>query len=132
MFSAAVQRPLPVYGVPERVIIVNAEGTKILPVQSNNVCPMPDLTVEFSGDLRYREVRVYDSKALLAPAVNRIGRHVSEVLVSEDLTELYRAVDVARRERRAVHFKQAVRNARYWITVIAPLHDAVVVTVRRV
>jgi hypothetical protein len=112
---------------------MNARGTRILPGAGPNTSPTPDVTIEYSGDLRFREIRVYNPRALMAPLAGRIGRHIADVLPPCLANVVQASASSAREERRMMVGNYRWPNGNLSrFAVIVPDPDCVIVSVTRV
>lgn len=93
--------------------------------------PLPAITLELSGVLEYRDVRVYDPAALLAPAEGRLGRRLQDIMPSYVTEQFLRAFHRAKRTREAASMVTTRDDGggNWRSTIILPKPDLVVVTV---
>jgi len=116
-----------------RIVIVNTEGTRILPPPGPAASPTPDLSVELTGDLRFREIRVYNPAALMAPLGGRIGRHISEYLAEHVVDALADAAERAALLHEPVTFSHMRPDGGiHRVTVIHPYSDCILAYVKRI
>jgi hypothetical protein len=99
------------------------------PLKAHRRSASPAMTYELTGDLRYRSFHVYDPAALLAPAENRIGRHIDDVLPIDIARKLTKCICRARRDRRSKTMRYEANDTLLVARVIVPSDDVIAVTV---
>jgi hypothetical protein len=120
----------------DRVLIINEHGTRIEPApRSARRSPVPDLTVELTGNFIYRELRIYKQQSMAVPLnASRIGKHITEVLPDWITAPVMRAAITAAIERRPVqaHYAHPDGTPIYRASVIAPSLNTVILSITRI
>ena len=93
--------------------------------------PTPAMTVELTGDLRYRAIRVFDTDCLVAPIEGRIGKYMADVMPADLTARFMRCLERARRDLRPRSYTYQLNGITYRSTIFAPSEDTVAVTVTR-
>jgi hypothetical protein len=94
--------------------------------------PTPAAIFNLSADLEYRAVQIFDPAVQLAPAHDRIGRKMRDILPAELVARIERCVRRARKDRRPRSYTYAFGGNQWKGTVIAPTADTVILNVVKV
>lgn len=90
------------------------------------------MLINLTGHMEYRALTVNDPAVLLAPAEDRLGRKIHDVLPSALMDAFDRCVHRVHTTKRACTYMYPVKDVTYRGTITAPGRDTLIVSVARV